>query len=63
MRTSSNEYKDGRLIHGYDYDNQAWVINGVYLKCGHAASRNCKCYGRLHEGEASQIKEVNQWGW
>jgi hypothetical protein len=34
-RTSNDEYKDGRLIHGYDYDNQAWVVDGKYVGCGH----------------------------
>ena len=35
----------------YDYDNQAWVVNGVYARCYHSASMGCNCYGRLHEGE------------
>ena len=24
----------------YDYDNQAWIVDGVYQDCG--------CYGRVH---------------
>ena len=35
----------------YDYNNQAWVTNGVYQRCGHPDSMNCQCYGRIHEGE------------
>ena len=35
----------------YDYDNQAWVVNGKYARCYHPASMKCGCYGRLHEGE------------
>lgn len=35
----------------YDYQNQAWVRDGVYIRCGHPESMNCGCYGRLHEGE------------
>jgi conjugal transfer/entry exclusion protein len=39
----------------YDYDNQAWIINGVYQNCNHPASmaRQCEasCYGRMHQGE------------
>jgi hypothetical protein len=35
----------------YDYKNQAWVKNGVYLRCGHPKEMNCGCYGRLHKGE------------
>ena len=39
----------------FDYDNQAWVKNGVYQNCNHPASmaRQCEasCYGRMHQGE------------
>ena len=35
----------------YDYDNQAWIVNGKYARCYHPASMKCGCYGRLHEGE------------
>jgi hypothetical protein len=35
----------------YDYEKQAWVINGKYIRCGHPESMKCTCYGRLHEGE------------
>jgi len=41
----------GRVIDGYDYTHQAWVVDGKYVRCGHPESMNCKCYGRLHEGE------------
>ena len=50
-RQSSDQYKEGRLINGYDYDNQAWVQNGKYVRCGHPEDMNCGCYGRVHEGE------------
>ena len=37
---------------GYDYKNQAWVINGKYFPCGHAGTKwDCDCYGRKHAGE------------
>lgn len=35
----------------FDYDHQAWVRNGRYIRCGHSAEYNCQCYGRLHAGE------------
>ncbi len=38
-------------LNGYDYINQAWVVNGVYMRCSHPGE-TCKCYGRLHAGEA-----------
>jgi hypothetical protein len=41
----------GRLIEGFDYDNQAWVQLGVYLDCGHVPDSLCGCYGRKHKGE------------
>jgi hypothetical protein len=41
----------GFMSHVYDYKNQAWVENGVYIRCGHPESMDCGCYGRLHAGE------------
>lgn len=40
-----------RPADGFDYTNQAWVRDGRYVRCGHPASMNCTCYGRLHAGE------------
>ena len=40
-----------QLLNGFDYKNQALVRNGRYVRCGHPASMNCVCYGRLHQGE------------
>jgi hypothetical protein len=34
----------------YDYLNQAWVLDGVYMTCGHLEP-DCGCYGKLHAGE------------
>ncbi len=38
----------------YDYENQAWVADGVYVRCGHLDRFDCKCYGRIHEGEIAK---------
>ena len=46
-----DEYRNGRLWNGYDYDRQAWVIEGKYVRCGHPDSMECHCYGKIHEGE------------
>jgi hypothetical protein len=50
----------------FDYDNQAWIINGIYQDCGHRISSDvitgqqwCAtenstrflCYGRKHKGK------------
>jgi len=51
MRTSNNQIIDNKLQNGFDYENQAWVLNGKYVRCGHPDSLNCDCYGKIHEGE------------
>ena len=56
-RLSRDIYKDGKLYAGYDYTNQAWVLDGKYQACGHPESMNCRCYGRLHDGENCEIKK------
>lgn len=35
----------------YDYDRQAWVIDGLYVDCAHPEDMLCGCYGRAHAGE------------
>lgn len=50
-RISSNQTKEGKLVNGFDYENQAWVINGKYVDCGHLKNQACNCYGRIHLGE------------
>lgn len=50
-RQSDNQHVNNTLHNGYDYDNQAWIINGKYVRCGHPQEMNCNCYGRLYEGE------------
>lgn len=52
-RTSTDEYRDGILFNGFDYTRQAWVANGVYVRCGHPETMRCGCFGRQHEGEPS----------
>lgn len=55
MRNSNNFIdKDGRLISGFDYEKQAWVEDGKYVRCGHPKDMKCNCYGRIHEGEKNE---------
>jgi len=54
MRISNNETVKGRLMSGFDYKNQAWVKNGLYVRCGHPENVNCNCYGKRHEGEPTK---------
>jgi hypothetical protein len=55
MRYSNDVYAGGRLIDGYDYANQAWVVDGKYVRCGHPESMACGCYGRVHAGEETKL--------
>lgn len=52
MRSSADEYKDNKLLNGYDYDNQYWVINGKPLT-------NLKDYANNLEKLYSPLKEAN----
>lgn len=55
-RTSRDEYDNqGNLLNGFDYDNQCWVVDGLVQRCGHPESMDCRCYGKLHQGERSQV--------
>lgn len=60
MRTSANQIERSRqitrLLDGFDYDKQAWVVNGQYIRCGHPEDMNCQCYGRIHEGEKTEAE-------
>ena len=46
----------------YDYTHGAWVVNGVYVDCGHPArmDRWCQehCYGRMHKGKRPGVLAV-----
>ena len=52
MRTSNDDLISGRLINGYDYNNQAWVVDGKYVNCGH--NYDCNCFAREHAGEMTK---------
>lgn len=56
MRTSKNQLDaNGKIVEGFDYDNQAWIKGGVYMRCGHPESMQCSCFGRIHEGEPQKF--------
>ena len=58
MRTTSNQYdilNNFNLINGYDYINQAWVIKGIYQKCGHPENMDCNCYGKINQGKKCEV--------
>lgn len=42
----------------YDYQNQAWTIDGRYIACGHPDSPLCGCYGSLHAGELASMENL-----
>lgn len=37
----------------YDYDKQAWIEDGRYVRCHHPEAMDCDCYGKLHAGEVA----------
>lgn len=43
----------------FDYANQAWIVEGKYVRCGHPETMACGCYGRAHAGEVAPA-EVSQ---
>jgi hypothetical protein len=43
----------------YDYQHQAWVVDGTYVDCGHRPEMHCRCYGRTHEGVVAMGVEEN----
>ena len=54
-RVSSDERTaSGRLVNGFDYERQAWVKDGRYVRCGHPEAMRCGCYGREYEGQESE---------
>lgn len=42
----------------YDYENQSWVKDNKYQRCGHPESMDCRCYGKIHEGENTINKQL-----
>ena len=55
------------MAKGFDYTNQAWIVDGFYVDCGHPSAgtvmgagspapgepfQGGNCYGRAHAGEA-----------
>ncbi len=55
-RLSQDEFDgQGILLNGFDYENQAWVKDGRYLRCGHPDSMPCGCFGREHAGSPVRV--------
>lgn len=44
----------------YDYNVQAWVKDGKYVRCGHPKAMMCGCYGRLHQGKIAPSKPTDR---
>ncbi len=53
----------------YDYDRQVWVVDGLYVTCGHLRQgideltrpgdvfTSCSCFGRLNAGRLHECGE------
>ncbi len=39
----------------FDYLNQAWIVDGRYVNCGHPENMNCGCFGRLHANQLAPV--------
>lgn len=50
-RKGNDTYKNGLLFDGYDYENQSWIVEGKYIRCGHPEEMDCECFGKIHEGQ------------
>jgi hypothetical protein len=59
MSLKADEFRDGRLWNGFDYERQAWAKDGMYITCGHKENVKCRCYGRVHAGEMT-IPNANE---
>ena len=57
MRYSDNEYVDSKLLNGYDYDNQAWVVDGKYVRCGHPETMGRSQIAARRKGRESMSQE------
>ena len=64
------------MLSMFDYTNQAWTEDGIYVDCNHppvgsvmgddgpvpgAEFVGCDCYGRAHEGERVSAKVIADW--
>ena len=56
--TGEYDIESHPFCNGYDYENQAWILNGRYVRCGHPESMDCGCYGRAHEGETVKTERA-----
>jgi len=52
-----NYASEDKMQYSYDYEKQAWIINGKYVSCGHPDSMACKCYGKIHAGKPAVITQ------
>lgn len=63
MRTSNNIYdQNGHLLHGYDYDLQVWVKNGIILDCGHPLTSSYCCNAHLYFGQHTSSFYIKDGG-
>ncbi len=61
---STRKFDDNEVL--FDFKNQAWIVDGVYSRCGHDESTACRCFGKVHAGEVvpadllEELKGMNQ---
>jgi len=57
-RLSTDQYINGQLVNGFDYDLQVWVIDGVIQDCGHPDSMRCASYCNQRKYHGMKLSEV-----
>lgn len=57
-RMNADEFQDGNLYNGYDYDLQCWVKKGIIQDCGHPDFMRCECMARKHAGEPIEYTQA-----
>lgn len=60
MRYNRNQYRNGQLQNGYDYDVRVWVSEGHIVDCGHDACGEDGFPCNAHRYVGERIAEVRK---
>lgn len=59
--TNNEPNNEPNKSYGYDYTNQAWVIDGLYVDCGHDHNKPCpggNCFGRTQRRDCNRTGAI-----
>ncbi len=57
-RLSGDEIRFGHVWNGFDYDLQAWVVDGIIQDCGHPSEMKARGCCNAHKLAGKKILEV-----